>query len=47
MSVIHQFATLDTAEIKVGQRLRDVSTAMKYSFKAILLEALFLQLNCH
>ena len=30
-------------KLKVGQRLRDVSTATKYSFKPILLETLF----CH
>ena len=32
---------LESFAIKVGQRLRDVSTAMKYSFKPILLETLF------
>ena len=32
---------------KVGQRLRDVSTAMKYSFKPILLETLFLPRDSH
>ena len=33
--------------LKVGQRLRGISTAIKYSFIPILLETLFLQLDCH
>ena len=33
--------------LKVGQRLRDVSTAMKYSFKPVLLETLFLPRDSH
>ena len=35
------------SRFKVGQRLRGISTAIKYSFIPILPETLFLQLDCH
>ena len=39
--------TEERGGLKVGQRLRGRSTAIKYSCMPILLETLFLQLECH
>ena len=44
---IHLDMNTQKNNFKVGQRFQGISTAMKYSFKQILLETLFLQLDSH